>query len=233
MGSTQSGNGDDRSTSGATAEHAVRADGERAVEHDGRLGASLSKQVGPLTAAAAVYLVGGALSVACVAIRDPGSLRAMLRLRPAYLAGCGGLFVFYTAPCSGPGAGRRRQSSDRDRSGKLPVARADDRVLASPARPPRRLGARPGTLLALGGAGLALTSGRAFSWNALSTAVRGNPWSFTLALAAAVAWALYSNLARRWTRPHDGGAVRPSSSPPERPCSACDSCCRNAARGPR
>jgi drug/metabolite transporter (DMT)-like permease len=172
------------------------------------LARSLSKQVGPLTAAAAVYLVGGLLSVAWAAIRDPGCLRTMLRLRPAYLAGCGGLFVFYT----GALFLALGLAADDDQAIAIGLVNylwpALTIVFSLPLLSHRgRWGLIPGTLLALSGAGLALTSGRAFSWAALWTATSGNPRSFTLALAAAVAWALYSNLARRWTRPGDGGAV--------------------------
>jgi drug/metabolite transporter (DMT)-like permease len=65
----------------------------------------------------------------------------------------------------------------------------------------------PGTLLALAGVFLVLTSGKSASWGALGDTLAENPLAFGLGLVAAVAWALYSNLARRWGGPAADGGV--------------------------
>ncbi|HNX51792.1 MAG TPA: EamA family transporter, partial [Thermoanaerobaculaceae bacterium] len=57
-------------------------------------GRSLAAQLGPLHAAAAVYLLCGALSLAYLAWK-PSRLKRALRLSPRYLILCGGLFVGY------------------------------------------------------------------------------------------------------------------------------------------
>jgi drug/metabolite transporter (DMT)-like permease len=65
----------------------------------------------------------------------------------------------------------------------------------------------PGTLLALAGVFLVMTPGAEVTWASFWTHVRGNPAAYALALFAAVTWALYSALARRWSAPEQGGAV--------------------------
>ena len=61
------------------------------------LARSISQHVGPLSAGAAVYTFAGFALVAWEAVRRPAAIPAMVRLRRAYLIGCGSLFVFYTA----------------------------------------------------------------------------------------------------------------------------------------
>ena len=50
---------------------------------------SLSEQLGPLTAAAAVYCVSGAIAVARLLLANSGSRQRIRELPLAYLAGCG------------------------------------------------------------------------------------------------------------------------------------------------
>jgi drug/metabolite transporter (DMT)-like permease len=57
----------------------------------------------------------------------------------------------------------------------------------------------PGTLIALAGIYLVVTQGASLSWQ--------SPVANSLALAAAVSWALYSNLTRRWVGGREEGAV--------------------------
>jgi drug/metabolite transporter (DMT)-like permease len=45
------------------------------------------------------------------------------------------------------------------------------------------------------------------SWQSFWQHLLSNPAAYLLAVAAALAWALYSNLARRWSRPGSGGAA--------------------------
>ena len=57
---------------------------------------SLSEQVGPLTAGAAVYLIGGAFCLVRL-VWSAKTVAQFLKLARPYLLGCGFLFVFYTA----------------------------------------------------------------------------------------------------------------------------------------
>jgi drug/metabolite transporter (DMT)-like permease len=65
----------------------------------------------------------------------------------------------------------------------------------------------PGTALALTGVFLVMTQGGSVSWNSLTKHLQTNPVAYALALAAAISWALYSNLTRRWSGPETDGAV--------------------------
>lgn len=57
---------------------------------------SLSERVGPITAGAAVYLIGGGLCLARLAWSKQG-IPQLLDLPRRYVFGCGFLFVFYSA----------------------------------------------------------------------------------------------------------------------------------------
>jgi drug/metabolite transporter (DMT)-like permease len=56
----------------------------------------------------------------------------------------------------------------------------------------------PGTALALAGIFLVFTQGASVTWASFSTHILSNPLSYALGLLAAVCWAGYSNLTRRW-----------------------------------
>jgi len=171
------------------------------------LARSLSEQVGPLTAGAAVYLIGGTLGLvrlACSAKAATG----LLKLSRSYVLGCGGLFVFYTAAIYGAvGLAKGREQL-------LEIALVNYlwpalTVLFSLPLLNKRasLWLLPGTALALTGVCLVMSQGADISWMSLREHWQGNPAAYALALAAAIAWALYSTLARRWSGPESGGAV--------------------------
>jgi drug/metabolite transporter (DMT)-like permease len=65
----------------------------------------------------------------------------------------------------------------------------------------------PGTVLALTGVFVVMTQGASFSWVSWWERVQCAPAVYLLALAAAISWALYSNLARRWSEAAGDGAV--------------------------
>lgn len=172
------------------------------------LARSLSERTGPLSAAAAAYLIGGALCFVPL-----GSTRSSAqtpgRLDRRYLLGCGALFVLYTAFIYlAVGLARNREQV-------LEVALINylwpsATVLLSLPLLRHRAGPLllPGTALALAGVFLVMTHGARVSWTGLAEHVRENPVAYALALLAALVWALYSNLVRRWSAPDSSGAVR-------------------------
>ena len=188
----------------------------------------LSEQVGPLAAGAAVYLFGALLCwlrLAWVRARrfQGGSARALegsapprasspdaVRRGPArkYLLGCGFLFVLYTTVIY------LAVGLARDRDELLQVALINylwpaATVLLSPLLLNRRAGwlLAVGTLLALAGVFMVMTQGDRVSWSSFWAHWRASPIPNSLALAGALAWALYSNLARRWSPPGSDGGI--------------------------
>ncbi|NLE76957.1 MAG: aromatic amino acid DMT transporter YddG [Chloroflexi bacterium] len=171
------------------------------------LARSLSEQLGPLTAAAAVYLLGGLAALG--QSRLTGRLRRGLRPLPRrYLLGCGALFVFYMASFY-LAIGLAHDHQQTLEIGLVNYLWPALTVLLSlpllgqKARPTLL----PATLLALLGVALVLTQGVGLSWGAVRQNVTGNPTAYVLALGAAVSWALYSTLTRRWAGPDSPGAV--------------------------
>ena len=168
---------------------------------------SLSEQVGPLTAGAAVYLIGGSFCLLRLAW-SAKPISWFLRLPRPYLLGCGFLFVFYTA------AIYLAVGLAKDRQQLLEIALVNYlwpalTILFSLPLLNKRASfwLMPGTVLALMGVFLVMTQGALVSWGSFREHLLHNPAAYALALAAAIAWALYSNLARRWAAPDGDGAV--------------------------
>ncbi len=169
---------------------------------------SLSEQVGPLTAGVAVYFIGGLLGSLRL-VGSPGkALESWRKLTWQYLIGCGTLFVVYTV------AIYLAVGLVRERGQLLEIALINylwpglTVLLSIPL-----LGRRsswwlwPGTALALTGVFLVMTQAEGFAWKAFAERVQASPLAYGLALVAAICWALYSNLARRWAGTEGGGGV--------------------------
>lgn len=171
------------------------------------LGRSIAEQVGPLTAGASVYLTGGLVLAVSLAFREE-SLSRLRSLPRAYLLGCGALFLAYTlALYLALGLARGREQAIE--VGLVNYLWPALTILLSLVILSKRarVGLLPGTVLALLGVVLVLTHGGSVSWQLLSENLAGNPVPYALGLAAALSWALYSNLTRRWTEPGSGGGV--------------------------
>jgi len=167
----------------------------------------LSEQLGPLTAGACVYLIGGALCLGPL-VRRRAELRRLLVDSPRYVFGCGALFILYTAVlflAVGSAADRRQVLEIGLVNYLWPTAT----ILLSLVLLNRRAGLLllPGTVLALAGEFLVITHGDSVSWGSFWGHLRANPGPYSLAFVGAVSWGLYSTLARRWSRPEMGGAV--------------------------
>ena len=168
---------------------------------------SLSEQVGTLTAGTAVYLIGGGLCLARLAWLRKGTTQ-FLKLPRVYLVGCGFLFIFYSS------AIYLAVGLSKDRKQLLEIALLNylwpalTILFSLPLLKKRAsLWLVPGTVLALTGVFLVLTQEDRVSWASWREHLQSSPAAYLLALAAAVAWALYSNLARRWSGPEGDGAV--------------------------
>jgi drug/metabolite transporter (DMT)-like permease len=168
---------------------------------------SLSEKVGPLTAGASVFLLAGIISAGrLLASREKA--RKVWQLRRAYLLGCGGLFVFYQFALF-LGVGLARDHSQVLEIGLLNYLWPALIILFSLAILNKKGGffLLPGTLLALTGVYLVLTQDSPLNLAALSNNLGGNPVAYLLVLSAAISWALYSNLTRRWAGGENAGGV--------------------------
>lgn len=171
------------------------------------LARSISERIGPSTAGAAVYLGGSALLAVHLLVRR-GSLKALRQLPARYLFGCGALFVLYTLSlflALGLAASRPQAIEVALLNYLWPALTLLFSLWLLGKR--ASLGLIPGTLLALAGVFLALTQGAAVSWRSFSANVLSNPAAYALGAVAALTWALYSNLTRRWGRSNSESAV--------------------------
>jgi drug/metabolite transporter (DMT)-like permease len=165
------------------------------------LARSLSEQIGPLNTAASVHLLAGGLCIG--RLLSTGPLRKQVRsLSSSTLFGCGALFVgymlmFYLAIGL---AANREQVLEIGLINYLWCTFTIIFSLVVLNRKPNLL-LVPGTLLALSGVVLVMTQGSAVTWSSFSHNVLTNPVAYSLALLAAVTWALYSTLTRRWATP--------------------------------
>lgn len=166
---------------------------------------SLSEQLGPMTAAAAVYSVAGTVSLARLA--GCGANRRQIRQLPRnYLIGCGTLFIAYMLFLYlAIGLATDRQQVIE--IGLLNYLWPTLTLLLSVAllRKAATLLLFPGTVLSVLGVILVLTHGADVSWLSFVRNVETNPAAYALGLAAAVAWAMYSVLASKWAGGRTGG----------------------------
>ncbi len=168
---------------------------------------SLSEQLGPVTAAASVYLFGGIFCLVRLWKSGHG-MRQYWELTPQYLFGCGFLFILYTVLLY-LAVGLARDRAQVLEVGLINYLWPASTILFSLVLLRHRAGLLlvPGTLLALAGVFLVMTQAAEVSLAAFMSHVRSNPLAFTLAFIAAISWALYSNLTCRWASGGNGGAV--------------------------
>lgn len=162
--------------------------------------------IGPMTAGAIVHLLAGGVGLAW-ALRSRRARRELSSLSWRYIVGCGVLFVGYTL-CLLNAVARASGHQEVLVVGLInylwPAATL---VLSIPL-----LAARPrpffplGILLAVIGLVL-MTGGGQLRWSAFAASLGANMGPYALALVAALGWALYSNLARRWGGRTGEGAV--------------------------
>jgi len=168
---------------------------------------SLSEQIGPVTAAAAVYSVSGIAALISYGF-SRGRNRMLPQFPARYLVGCGALFVSYMLSLYlAIGWAQSRQQVLE--VGLLNYLWPALTLILSLVLLGQKAGwgLLLGTALALAGIFLVVTQGVAVSWQSLSRHLASNPASYSLGLVAAVTWALYSNLTRKWAGGLKEGAV--------------------------
>ncbi|MCK5802070.1 MAG: aromatic amino acid DMT transporter YddG, partial [Lentisphaeria bacterium] len=168
---------------------------------------SIAEKAGPFTGGASVYLVGAFL-LGCHGFLAKRRVPNVWKLPRLYLLGCGSLFVVYTVALY-LALGMATSRTQAIEVGMVNYLWPTFSILFSLVLLSKRgsVGLVPGTLLALVGICLVLTQDGNVSWHSFLANVSSEPAVYALALLAAVSWALYSNLARRWTDASQGGAV--------------------------
>lgn len=171
-------------------------------------GRRLAEEVGVWTATSAAFMAGGMVS--CVFwIARYGTPRTLFRHRPAYLFGSGGLFVLYIVCLYGAiGLATNRQQvleiGVLNYLWPASVLVFSVPILGFKARP----ALWAGILLAITGAVLALAQQGDLSWTSWQRNLAAAPLPYALAVCGALAWALYSNLSRKFG-PADGIGAQP------------------------
>lgn len=171
------------------------------------VGRRITEDIGGVTTAAVVYLAGALLGGLGQFLRE-GHLPHPRHFSVRYLVVCGALFVaclstFYLAI-----------GLSRDRLQLLEIGLVNylwTVLTVLFAVPLLGKHARPwlpaGLLLGVVGIALVITQGGTLSLAGMSRNVLSNPAAYGLAFCAALSWALYSNLCRRWGAAHGEGAV--------------------------
>ena len=172
------------------------------------MGRSLSEQLGPITSACLIYLIGGILGCGgLILVRGTRPAPGSLNLR--YVLGCGSLFALYML-CLYGALGLARDHRQVLEVGLLNYLWPMLTLLLSVPI----LGQRatilliPGVLVGTAGVFLTMTHSQGLLWQEPRQAI-GNGLPYLLGASAAVSWALYSTLSRRWAGSSAlrGGAV--------------------------
>ncbi|MEA3239313.1 MAG: aromatic amino acid DMT transporter YddG [Candidatus Bipolaricaulota bacterium] len=171
------------------------------------LARSLSEQLDPMTAAAAVYSVSGAIALAQL-LRSREKRQQISQVPRKYLIGCGVPFLSYMIALF-LAIGHATDHQQVLEVGLVNYLWPTLTILLSLLILKRRakLWLIPGTLLALVGIFLVLTQGTYVSWQSILGNLSANPVTYALGLIAAVSWAVYSNLTRRWAEDKRQGMV--------------------------
>jgi drug/metabolite transporter (DMT)-like permease len=170
-------------------------------------GRSLSEQLGPLTAITFINLAGGALGFTWQAVkRKTQSIQPRLSL--PYLLGCGGLYVLYQA-CLYSALGMAQTRGQVLEVGLLnylwPMLTLLFSVWLFKMR--FRFWLIPSAFIATVGVLLATSQNQVLSWVSFTSNIQQHAAPYVLGFAAAVSWALYSTLSRRWAGDSPGNAV--------------------------
>jgi len=171
------------------------------------LARSTSEQLGPMTAAAGVYSVSGAIALVRL-LRSSEKRRQLSQIPLKHLIGCGIPFLSYMIALF-LAIGLATSHQQVLEVGLLNYLWPTLTILLSLIILKRKatLWLIPGTLLALAGIFLVLTQGAHVSWQSILRNLSANPVAYALGLVAAASWAIYSNLTRRWAEDKRQGMV--------------------------
>lgn len=169
---------------------------------------SLTEQLGTITAGSMVFIISSLFSWVYILLVSPGNLKKMFKLPPCYLWGCGLLFVIYMTTlylAIGLSINRLQVVEISIINYLWPglTLLFSIPVLHKSAR----LSIVLGILLCFTGVYIAMNPYHNFSFLPFLQNIRENSLPYFFAFIAAVSWALYSTLARKWAGNNKEGAV--------------------------
>lgn len=168
---------------------------------------SLIEQLGIFTTVASMFLIGGILGC-LVLLRNKDQRQNLISLSRHYLLICGFLFVFYMT-CVYLAIGFVSTRQQVIEIGLINYLWPGLTMVFSVFILGHKARAFliPGIIIATAGVSLATIYGESFSFSQTICNFQINWFAYILALFAAISWALYSNLARLWSRNSTGQAV--------------------------
>jgi len=168
---------------------------------------SLTEQLGVLTAACFIYIVGGGLGSLYV-LCNPKERRKLARIPWRYWLGCGTFFVINVV-CIHLAIGLASGGQKVVEVGLINYLWTSfTLILSVPILNKRaRLGLAPGIAIACGGIAVSTLQWGPLSWGVFVENIRGDRLPYLLAFIGALSWALYSNLSGRWGSQADGSPV--------------------------
>jgi drug/metabolite transporter (DMT)-like permease len=170
------------------------------------LARSATEQVGPLTSAALIYLLGGTLG--CAYWAASGTTPRLSSLDRRYLVGCGALFVLYQFSVY-VGLGTARDRTQVLGVGLLnylwPMLTLVFSLLLLKIKATALV--IPGVLAATAGVFFVMTQGESLSQVLSAPGSRQSIIPYGLGLTAGISWGLYSALSRKWAGDAEGSAA--------------------------
>ncbi|HNR65369.1 MAG TPA: aromatic amino acid DMT transporter YddG [Atribacterota bacterium] len=169
---------------------------------------SLTEQLGVVTTSGLVFISGGLLSWFYLIIRSPHTIKKMIHLPYNYLWGCGFLFVLYMISLYlAIGLSFNNQQvievsiinylwPGLTLLFSVPILKKKAYFLIV-----------PGTILSFAGVYIGMNPYHSLSIYSFFQNIKNNSLPYILAFIAALSWALYSNLARKWAARDKEGAV--------------------------
>jgi drug/metabolite transporter (DMT)-like permease len=169
---------------------------------------SLTEQLGTITAGSLVFILSSFFSWVYTLLVSPGNFKKMFKLPHSYLWGCGLLFVIYMTTlylAIGLSINRLQVVEISIINYLWPGLTL---LFSVPILYKRaRLSIILGILLCITGVYIAMNPYHNFSLLPLLQNIQENSLPYLFAFIAAVSWALYSTLARKWAGDNEEGAV--------------------------
>ena len=169
---------------------------------------SLTEQLGTITTGGLIFILSSLFSFTYLLFTSSKIFIKMVHLPPSYLWGCGALFVIYmsTLYLAVGLSGNRQQVIEISIINYLWPGLT--LLFSVPILQKRaRLSIIPGVVIGFAGVYIALNPYHNFSFSPFFQNIKQNSSPYIFAIIAAISWALYSTLARKWAGKVKEGAV--------------------------